>query len=400
MDAKEHREKRKSIRQQIQDQMQQELDRRKKEIKSSIKKENLSLQEKRRKYRREVHKEKLALMQLAKDEFRARKRMLGDTPSLDEPPPLPPQEFPDLPEPPDDLPEPPDDLPEPPENIPDEDARPHGSESPYRRSPGIEQEAFMYEDSEDSNAKEYGGPIGASDLLPAGMKEDEVPAQELPAGKEISFPEDSKSIFYYIYNLVLHPVQTLDEFDDYLTAPRGLVKVALFYVVSLLLVVVFALVSEEILSRLPSGLLWQAIGESMAANVDIAFLVGRTLLALLFYTGTIAIVNYFFAGEANFLTLLIYFGFVESVTRVIVYSLLILTVLAAIMAAVAPQVLVAVAVLFLVFFIWRVCLNIIVLISAYGYDWYTAILVAFGASILQDIILAIVVAEFGNIFLL
>ncbi|UCD59165.1 MAG: hypothetical protein JSV16_08765, partial [Candidatus Hydrogenedentota bacterium] len=83
MNGKETRAKRAAIRQEIKERMQRELDECKKEIKERIRREDIPIEEKREKYRREVHEQKLRLIELARAEFRARKRMLGRVPEGD-----------------------------------------------------------------------------------------------------------------------------------------------------------------------------------------------------------------------------------------------------------------------------------------------------------------------------
>ncbi|RJP19146.1 MAG: hypothetical protein C4520_13225 [Candidatus Abyssobacteria bacterium SURF_5] len=366
MDEKELQAQRKEIRQQIKERMQRKLDLRKREIKARIKKEKIPLHEKRRKYRREVSEEKLILMSLAKEEFRSRKRELA----------LAQKESADKPAEPSQarldqaVPQPPADA-----------------EFRIEHSPGFRpEEAFVYEDKEDSDAKELQMPIGEADMFPIGESPKAADEDTAAADKVLVDKEEGKSFLYHALNLMLHPIRALEEFDDYLNSPAGVVKVGLFYVMSLLPVIGFMLVGEEIVLRMPDGLLWSAIGASMFAQGDIAAVLLNILLGLLLYTSSIAIVNYFFADDANFLTLLVYFGFVEGIARILIYSLVFLAAVAGIMAAVVPQMVVVVALLFGAFFIWRACLNIFVLMSAYGYDWYSAILLALGAGYLQNIL--------------
>jgi hypothetical protein len=379
MDESELRAKRLAVREQIQVRLQKQFEERKREIKARIKKEDIPPTEKRRKYRREVHEEKLALMKEAKIEFRARKRMLGlrrnavveESPS--EPPPIPAEYLKQA------------------EKKRESSTTPPEDEFAIDHSPGIRpEEAFIYDDRTDSDAHEYGRPIDASDMLPFG--EVDVDAEAAPA-KEISFEEVGKPLIHYIFNIIIHPVQTLDEFDDYLTAPGGLLKVVLFYLASFLPVVFFTFFGEEIASRLPHGLFWSIIGASMSNQNGFGATLFSQIGGLLLFTSIIAVVNYFFADDANFLTLLVYFSFVDAVTQIIVYTLVATAAFASVVSVIAPVVVGMIVLLFVVFFFWRLCLNVIVLMNAYGYDWYIAIILAYGAYRVQSVVLMLIFAQ-------
>jgi len=379
MDEKELRAKRLAVREQIQDRMQKQLEERKQEIKTRIKKEKIPLAEKRRRYRREVLEEKLALMKEAKLEFRARKRMLGLAGNIaaNEPPSEPP-------------PIPEDYL----KQVKDKKkmpAAPHEDEFTIERSPGLRpEEAFIYDDKTDSDASEFVRPIDASDMLPFGAVD--VDAEAVPE-KKIILEEERKSLIYYIVNVIIHPVQTLDEFDEYLTVQAGIFKIGLFYIASLLPVIAFVFIGEDIALRMPQGLFWKIAGANVFVQNNIGIALATTVLGLLFITSTIAAVNYFFADDANFLTLLIYFGFVDAVSRILIYTLVIAAAFASFLTYVAPAALGTIAVLFVVLFFWRAILNIIVLMSTYGYDWYSAILLSYGANVLQGIVMGVILGQ-------
>jgi hypothetical protein len=370
MEDKDARTKRAAIRREIKERMQKELDRRKKDIKTRLKNEQISVQEKRRRYRSDVKQEKLLLMSLAKEEFRARKRMVGlptreEEEPFSEPPPIPPEVL-----------------------------RRYEEQSPPKDEPVLQHypdaakpgEAFVYEDKEDSDIRELQTPINASDARPLGTAAEDIDSGKGIPKKQTLVEEEGHGLFHYIINLVIHPIQTMDEFDDYLGTRFGIAKIILFYLVSLLPIMLFLLIGEEIVSRMPHGLLWSFIGANAASEGGSLAAVALPVFDLLFYSLIIAIINYFVANEANFVTLTIYFAFVEAVTRIAVYSFIVLAVFAALMAAVAPQVLVAVGLLFLAFVIWDISLNIIVLMTAYGYNWFTAISVSFFALIARIVL--------------
>jgi hypothetical protein len=377
MDERDIREKKAALRREIKEGMQRRLDEYKRETKERIGREKIPVEEKRRKYRREVHEEKLRLMELAKEEFRARKRMLGlisdEGPRerlYEEPIPVLPSEHEEGPPVEEEL-----EFSEPPPYMPPEEAFVHSDES------------------EGDVVREYEAPIDARDALPPGM--------EPPVGPEVEVEEtyETNSLLYYIVNLILHPVQALDEFDEYLASPSGLAKVVAFYFVSLLPVVLFVLLGESIAEHLPGGMAGSLIGSAMLRQAGVMIVVGQTVLNLLLYSLSIAAVNYLVAGEANFITLTVYFAFVEGVTRVVIYTLIILVVIAVVVGLAAPQLLAlvgsAIVTLFFAFLIWMIALNIIVLMSAYGYGFVGAFFLAIGALVVRWIFMRVVRSQFG-----
>ncbi len=376
MDKRNIREKKAALRREIKESMQRRLDDYKSETKERIGREKIPVEEKRRKYRREVHEEKLRLMDLAKEEFRARKRMLGlvsdEGPSerlYEEPAPVFPPEDEEAPRV-EDL-----DFSEPPPYIPPE-------------------EAFLHSDeNEDVLLREYETPISERDALPPGM--------EPPAGPNAGVEEtyETNSLLYYIVNLIIHPVQTLDEFDEYLSAPSGLAKVAAFYFISLLPVVLFVLVGASIADKLPGGMAGSLIGSGEFRQPSVVMVVGQTVLNLLVYSLSIAAVNFFVADETNFITLTVYFAFVEGVTRIVTYTLVIVAVIGVVVIVASPQLMgpvaAAVGMLFLALFVWTLALNIIVLMSAYGYGFVGAFFLAIGAFIVRWIFMRVVISQLG-----
>jgi hypothetical protein len=386
MNEKEIRSKRAAIRQEIKERMQRELEELKREIKERIAQERIPVEEKRKQYRREVHEEKLRLMELAKEEFRARKRMLGLSPDADlpeEPYDEPFEESPATPAPPFD-----DDLPH--EEVPDF----------VEHSPGIRpEEAFIYEDKADSDVREYEAPIGEADALPFGVEPGPVEAGA-PAGMRAEEVVEANNLFHYILYLIIHPVDTLDEFDDYLATPSGLVKVGIFYFASLLPVVLVVFLGETIAEYMPSGIVGTIIGSALSKQIGVTLVVLQTVINLLLYSFSIAIVNYFVTEEANFITLTVYFAFVEAVTRVIIYTLIIVAILGGVAAIALPGLMglvgMGVALLFISFFFWRLALNIIVLMSAYGYDLFFAFVLAVGAFFVRRIIVGVVASQLGT----
>ncbi|MBI4830927.1 MAG: hypothetical protein HY801_05100 [Candidatus Lindowbacteria bacterium] len=407
MGIRDTRGKKAAIRQEIKERMQREFDSRKAEIKARIKREKISVEEKREKYRHEVHEEKLRLMGLAKEEFIARKRMLGlvteDEPReelFEEPPAIPPWALEEEPRPPQEH----------------EDFIQH---APQVRA----EEAFVYDDEEDSDVREFQSPIGETDVMPLAAESvaDEphggrpdagepyggqpqsagaepraarksrrrAPARARAGAQEI--PE-TRNLFYYIINLIPHPIVTLDEFDDYLATRSGLFKVLLFYFVSLAPVVLFAMVSESIAESMPAGRLGAIVG-SGGSQADPLMLVGQTVLNLLFNCFCISIVNYFATNNANFFTLAIYFGFVEAVTRVVIYTIVILAAVAALFLIASPEFMafvgMAAVLLLLAYAVWTFALNMIVLMSAYGYDFLTALLLSLGAQFVMKVVMSV-----------
>jgi len=202
---------------------------------------------------------------------------------------------------------------------------------------------------------------------------------------------ETRGLFHFITNLIVHPIQTLDEFDEYIASPGGLMKVAIFYFASLMPMVLFLLVAENIGAVMPGGLMGSVIGSSMQQPSTVMVL-GKTVLDLLLYSFSIAIVNYFVTNEANVITLTTYFAFVEGVTGVIIYTLVVAAILAAV---IAPPLLAVVGLLFLAFLGWRIALNIIVLMCAYGYGIFSAFLLIIGAYVVRKLIYIFVSGLFG-----
>jgi hypothetical protein len=235
------------------------------------------------------------------------------------------------------------------------------------RSPRIRpEEAFVYEDKENSDAKELRAPIDASDMFPLGVVEADAGPDGAALAREITFDlEEKKSLFYYIINLVPHPVQTLDEFDDYLRGPGDVVKVCLFYLVSLLPIAGFVFFGEEIASGMSSGLVGSAIGSTTPADGNMALMLLSPVLGLLTYTCAIA--------------------FVEAETRLVIYSLLVAAAFIAVMTSTNALAVVVVVVLSFILFIWWFWLDIIVLMR-YGYEWYSATALIIGGFVLQNIL--------------
>jgi hypothetical protein len=375
IDYEELKKKKAAIRREIKERMQRELDGSKRKIKERVARENISVEAKRDKYRHEVHQEKLRLMELAKEEFRARKRMLGITPEQErelqrreEPPPLPAE-------------------------VEDEFVLRDEGETPAFHHMIKAEEAFDYSDESPSALREYHTPIGAHDALPPDFAPMPGEPMVMPQVK-FEGEAEHKSLFYYMVNLIFHPVQTLDEFDDYLNAPGGILKVVLFYFVSLVPIIVFMLIGDRITGRMPGGLLWTLIGVQQYATAGAGSTVLFTILDLLLYSFSIAIVNYFATDEANFVTLTVYFAFVQSVVRLVTYSLIIFIVGAALFASSAPSIVGIVVLLLIAYFIWGVALNIIVLMSAYGYDFFFAWMLAFFASYVGRVLRLVV---FGHL---
>ena len=375
MNKKELKAKRAVIRNEIKERMQDELDRRKEEIKRRIKDEDISVEEKREKYRLETHQEKLRLMEVAKREFVARKRMLGqaDEESYEE-------IEGDLEE----------DLVETPvmdpQWGPEGDMLAEEEETPGEPSEGLDPEsAFLLEDDDGSEEREVlrelESPIGESDALPPEAEQwvDKTGVAEAVEEE----PAETRGLFYFIVGLIVHPIQALDEFDDYIVKPSGLRNVALFYLASLMPVAIFGFMAQTAGAMMPGGMLGSIIQSSMMAHPSIMLHLGKTVLDLLLYSLSIAVVNYFVSDEANVITLTTYFAFVEGVTGVIIYTLVIVFILAAV---IAPPLLGLVFLLFLAFIVWRVALNIIVLMSAYGYGFFSAIILAIGAHYARKLI--------------
>jgi hypothetical protein len=396
MNERDIKAKKAAIRREIKQRMQAELDERKKEIRKRIKRENISVEEKRRKYRQETHEEKLRLMESAKEEFRARKRMLGLS---DEPeqavysseedasssPHIGVHEGEEMLE----------DV-ESSEGFPIAEEENDSLKTPQYSSPD---NAFVYSDSEEDDVlHHYAGPISESDIAPFGAHEEAVqpPAPEiLPEAEETS----SRSIFYYIINLIVHPVQTLDEFDEYLESPLNLVKVGLFYLISLLPVVLFSMFGEGTGTYMPGGLIGTAVSSTLSQQPNALLIIGQPIMNLLVFSFSIAVVNYLVTNKANFFTLVLYFGFVEAVTRIATYTLILMAVFGVLTIAAQPQltgIIAGLAVLLLLaFIIWTFALNMIVLMSAYGYDLAIAFVLSFVANIVKSIIFHIAARQLG-----
>lgn len=399
MNQKDIRAKKSAIRKEIKDRTQTELDKRKKEIKRRIKREDISIEEKRRRYRQEVHEEKLRLMQRAKEEFIARKRMLGlsqeeELGAISEERRYSPSRSASYEE----------EIIEPGggatdrfqilEEEDDEILRPGKYRAPEK--------GFVYSDysdgEDDSERRRYEAPISESDVEPFEMElSDKAVADE--HGLEFEEPTEAKGLFYYVINLFFHPVQALDEFDEYLASPSGLAKVALFYLVSLSPFVLYGMIAGNVSGHMPGGLIGNMVASAAPSQIDPILIVSDEILKLLLYSFSIAVVNYFVAGEGKFLTLTIYFAFVRAVTSLVVYTSVILAVFAVITIAAQPQLagLVAgVAVMLLVaFIIWTFALNMIVLMSAYGYDLAIAFILSLAASFVSSIVTHIAMKEFG-----
>lgn len=379
MSERELRAKRAAIRKEIKERMQKELDDRKKEIRNRIKREDISVEEKREKYRREAHEEKLRLMELAKKEFIARKRMLKK----------------ELGQEAEDLDEAVEEVPKPPRSIPpwvqEEEMLLQEGDEGRDSQPRIDpEEAFILEDDEEKEEstderealREYEGPIGEYDALPP-------EATWPPAGEPLAAPgageeeaPETNNLLYFIINLIFHPIQTLDQFDEYLASPGGIRNVVIFYFVSLSPIAVFILLVGGASEYMPGGMLGSIAGSIVQRQAGVAIAVGKPVLDLLLYSFSIAIVNYFVTDEANFITLTVYFAFVEAVTRVIIFTLVISAVLAAV---ISPPLLGLVALLLLAFLGWTIALNVIVLMGAYGHGFLSAFFLAIGAFILRKV---------------
>jgi len=398
MREKDVRAKKAAIRKEIKERIQAELDARKKEIKRRIRRENIPIEEKREKYSKESHEEKLRLVERAKEEFRARKRMLGL--SSEEEPYTGPE---GIPHPPSHPPSYEDDeigqeidaadafqiLEE------DDDAFETGK---YQHPGG----AFVYSDDEENDERrQYERPISESDIEPFGAEPPEIE----PAGEpkvEVEEVPEARSIFYYASNLIIHPVLTLDEFDDYLASRFGLAKVGLFYLVSLLPLILFSIVGDEMGNYMPRGMIGSAISSTVSQQMDPFMIIGQAILNLLVFSFSIAIVNYLVTNQANFLTLVIYFGFVEAVTRIATYTLILLAVFGVIIIAAQPQLVGLIGglaiLLLLAFIVWTFALNMIVLMSAYDYSLAIAFVLSFAANMVRSIIVHIAIKELGLFF--
>ena len=382
MNAKDIKAKKAAIRREIKERMQRDLEECKKKIKKRIGYENISMEEKRLKYRHEVDREKHRLMLEAKEEFRARKRMLGLSPD---------QEIREEPQ------EEPIATP-----APDVEEELSFSEEDELLEPqhGISpKDAFIYDDKGDTDIRrEYESPIGTQDAMPPETTPRPIIDSVAPGAEEMDAFE-TPGLMHYIVNLVFHPVQTLEEFDEYLTSPSGILKVMLFYLVSLLPIVLFVLLGESTLRALGGGVVGSHFDSAMSGQFGITVMVGQTVLKLLLFSLIIAIVNYFVTDKANFLMLTAYFAFVEGVTRVFTYVLILSAVIAGFAAVAATPLMavigVGIGLLLIAFLIWTVALSIIVLINVYGYGTSTAILLVLGAIFLRWMTVKIVVDQVG-----
>jgi hypothetical protein len=386
----ELKSKRAAIRREIKERMQDELDERKKEIKRRIKRGNISVEEKRERYRREVRREKLQLMELAKQEFRARKRMLG---SADEEEDygeefgmdhgeFRDEEYAGTPEMAVDASEaaPPWQVEE--DLMMDEDddlLRPIDAVAP--------QEAFILETTTEEREalRQYEGPINEADaFMPGNEQFEDQPAAGPPAfvpgadSGEIQAP----NLFYYVWNLIFHPIQTLDEFDEYIAFPSGLRNVAIFYLVSILPIVIASYVSQNF-----GG----GLGEGMASAIaprqsNMLAIYAMSVFNLLLYSLSIASVSYLFTSEANFVTLTTYFAFVEGVARIVAYALVIGGIFVGVMVpSVVPFIVLLSLLLYIGYLIWVVVLTVIVLMSTYGHGGFVSFLLAIGGLIARII---------------
>lgn len=386
MDAREIRSKKAAIRQEIKERMQREFDRRKKEIKKRIKAEKIPVEEKREKYRKAVREEKLSLMELAREEFRARKRMLGLTPeqeALEE-------QY-----------EPAEELPEEPPPIP-LSAR-AGAEQPLEEEQMLEEvddflerkprvqadEAFVYDDEEDSDVREFRKPIDESDALPPlpDLPPDTA-AFVMPAPKVIEKRVNAHSLLYYIVNLVIHPVQTLDQFGEYLNAPLGQVKVVLFYLVSLIPLAFYTDIAES----MPKDMLGTAASSALAQQSSVAIVIILSVASFLVYSFTIGIVNWFASKEIKLLSQIMYLAFVEGVCRLVIYSL---TIFAELGAEASPLLMGVAGLLILAFSLWSLALSIIVLMKAAHYGFWGALALVIGGAIVRTVFAAAVIIPLG-----
>jgi len=158
-------------------------------------------------------------------------------------------------------------------------------------------------------------------------------------------------------------------------------------------IVMIALQIQSAASFMPGGLTGAIVGSYFEFQAGIMIKIGETVFNLLLYSLSIAVVNYFFTDEANFITLTTYFAFIEAVTRVIIYTLIISALLAAV---IAPPFLAVVGLLVLAFVIWSIALNIIVLMSAYGYGIFSAFLLGIGAYVVRKLIYVFVSGLLGT----
>jgi hypothetical protein len=369
------RSKHAAIRREIKERMQAELEERKEEIKRRLKREDISVQEKRERYRREVHSEKLRLMEAAKQEFRARKRMLGEGAEQEDYGRPQEEEYAGAS---DEVGEAPDAAPEwhDEENmLVDDDVGLvdlADEVSPH--------EAFILETSEDEREarQEFEGPIDAYDALPPGTEQfgDSPPVfvHDIESS-EIRAP----NLFYYVWNLIFHPINTLDEFDDYIAFPVGIRNIAIFYLLSLLPIAIgISLTQSAGASASGEGVAGNILSSGFASPYGVAGAVGGIVLDLIVSTVFVAVFNYLFTSKFNFLTLLTYFAFVNAVSSVVASVAITTVALAAVF--IPPAVFgSAIILLFISFYIWSFALRLIVLMSAYGYGLFSAFFLNLGA---------------------
>lgn len=368
MKKEELRAKRAAIRKEIKERMQQDLEDRKEEIKRRIKREDLSVGEKREKYRRESHEEKIRLMGLAKQEFAARRRMLGEAGEEDEY-----EEFdavggigedgsddfrqrvarsldPD------------------PARDDEEDMLMADDDDILQPIDAVDpKDVFIMEDDTEDREilRRLQSPIGEHDALPP-------EAERFAAGPGLEAGEvEVPNLFHYIYNLIFHPIATLDEFDEYIAFPSGLRNVAIFYLLSIVPMVIFAYMAQTVGIEIAEEMAGDFAGTSLAPEPNVLVIYGGTVLSLFLYSLSIAAVNYLFTSEANFITLVTYFAFVNGVSSVVAYVMVIAVALAAL---IFPPLGLLIIPVLVVLPIWGFALRIIVLMSTYGYGFIAAFL--------------------------
>jgi hypothetical protein len=381
MDKNELRSRRASIRKEIQERMQVRLDECKEEIKRQLKGEEISVSEKRERYRREAHEEKLRLMALAKQEFRARRKMLGHASGeqVSTGHDHPGEAFNGSDEPFSDLAGEEDFL----EDGAGEEQGAQAADFDEEYDPGG---AFILEETTEEREalKDFESPIEERDAL---FAHGERFGDETGVGKaHESESFEVENLFYYARNMMLHPVRALDEFDDYLITPPGLRNVAIFYLLSLVPFGVFFYVAQYAGVSIPGGMAGPAADSILPGQFAVIGEMLKVVAGLLIYSAAVASLSYLFTSEGNFVTLTAYFAFVEAVTGIIVYALIVAAILAAFL---APPLLLLVVVFLLVFVIWKFVLNIIVLMNTYGYGIISAFFLILGAGILLNLAIAL-----------
>ncbi len=367
MDKKDMRSKRASIRKEIKERMQAELDKRKEEIKHRLKSEDLSIEEKREKYRREAHQEKIRLMGLARQEFSARKRMLGDITDEGEYAGDGEEFYEGFVEPP----------------APDAMAEALVDDEDHEEPDGGvgADEAFVLEDTTEEREalRQFEAPIEERDVIPGGREEFQEKAGVGP-GFEEEEEFEVNNLFYYASNIIFHPITTLDEFDDYLITPPGLRNVAIFYLLSILPAVLFAYIMQSFGAQIAEQMATPIAQSTMSQQPNVLVLYATNVFGLFIFSLCVSTLNLFFAGEANFVTLVSYFAFVEAVAGVVLYTLAV-AIAAATM--VFPPLLLMIILIGPAFIIWKIVLNVIVLMSAYGYGVFASLLLIIGAVLVQ-----------------